>query len=63
VALAKANFNEGEDRLKRTVRAVYQRKKKQRLEREDKEQQLREMEDERVHDEHRRKYGHSDHFS
>jgi len=63
VALAKANFSEGEDRLKRTVRAVYERKKKQRLEREDEEQQLREAEDELAHDEHRRKYSHSDHFS
>lgn len=34
VALAKANFEEGADVTKRTVRAVYERKKKLRLERE-----------------------------
>jgi len=42
VRLAKTNFNEGADQLKRTVRAVYERKKKQRLER-------RQREDERRH--------------
>ena len=36
VALAKANFEEGADQTKRTVRAVYERKKKQRLGREEK---------------------------
>ena len=36
VALAKANFEEGADQTKRTVRAVYERKKKARLEREEK---------------------------
>jgi phospholipase A2 len=35
-ALAKANFEEGKDATKRTVRAVYERKKKARLEREEK---------------------------
>lgn len=34
VTLAKANFAEGAEQLKRTVRAVYERKKKQRLARE-----------------------------
>jgi len=34
--LARANFQEGEDATKRTVRAVYERKKKMRLEREGK---------------------------
>jgi cytosolic phospholipase A2 len=34
VALARANYNEGQERIKRTVRAVYERKKKLRCERE-----------------------------
>lgn len=34
VALAKANFDEGKDKVRATVRAVYERKKKQRLDRE-----------------------------
>jgi len=36
VALARANFEEGQETTKRTVRAVYERKKKLRLEKEDK---------------------------
>lgn len=36
VALARANFAEGADQTKRTVRAVYERKKKLRLQREEK---------------------------
>ncbi|KAJ9614652.1 hypothetical protein H2200_002789 [Cladophialophora chaetospira] len=35
VELARTNFREGEDKVKRTVRAVYERKKRERLERED----------------------------
>ncbi|KAK5220110.1 hypothetical protein LTR72_007641 [Exophiala xenobiotica] len=35
VSLARANFEEGKDVTKRTVRAVYERKKKERMERED----------------------------
>lgn len=35
VALAQANFEEGEEQTKRVVRAVYERKKKKRLEREE----------------------------
>ena len=34
LALAKANFEEGAERLKKTVRAVYERKKRLRLRRE-----------------------------
>lgn len=37
VALAQANFEEGEEQTKRVVRAVYERKKKKRLEREERE--------------------------
>ncbi len=37
VALAKANFKAGEDQTKRTVRAVYERKKAKRLESEERE--------------------------
>ena len=36
VALARANFEEGADQTKRTIRAVYERKKKLRLQREEK---------------------------
>lgn len=35
VALARANYDEGRDKIRRTVRAVYERKKKLRLEREE----------------------------
>ncbi len=35
VELARTNFKEGEDKVKRTVRAVYERKKRERLEREE----------------------------
>lgn len=45
VGLAKANFADGADRLKRTVRAVYLRKKKERLRRE---QEAKEREVERL---------------
>ena len=41
VELARANFNEGAERTKRTVRAVYERKKKQREEREKEEKERR----------------------
>ena len=37
VALARANFDEGKEQTRRCVRAVYERKKKARLEREDRE--------------------------
>lgn len=37
VALAQANFEEGKEQTKRVVRAVYERKRKKRLEREEKE--------------------------
>ncbi len=37
VALARANFEAGRDQTKRTVRAVYERKKAERLEAEEKE--------------------------
>lgn len=56
VALAKANFQEGAEKLKRTVRAVYERKKKLRLEMEEKKEEER-------HEENRRRHGIHDHFS
>jgi len=56
VALAKANFQEGAEKLKRTVRAVYERKKKLRLEMEEKREEER-------HEENRRTHGLHDHFS
>jgi len=63
--LAKTNFGEGADQLKRTVRAVYERKKKQRLGREemDKKQkrEREEAEDELAHAENER--SHTGHFS
>ena len=57
IALAKANFGEGADQLKRTVRAVYERKRKQRLDR-------LEAEEAREHDENERQHRkHMDQFS
>jgi phospholipase A2 len=41
VALARANFDEGRERTRRCVRAVYERKKKKREERENREKELR----------------------
>ncbi|KAL2023046.1 hypothetical protein VTK56DRAFT_3956 [Thermocarpiscus australiensis] len=41
VALARANYGEGRDRIRRTVRAVYERKRKGRLEREAREREER----------------------
>ena len=41
VALARANFEAGRDQTKRTVRSVYERKKAERLELEEKERILR----------------------
>ncbi|KAI4128236.1 MAG: hypothetical protein LQ341_006696 [Variospora aurantia] len=41
VSLARANFREGEEKVKRTVRAVYERKKARRLEGERKELERR----------------------
>jgi phospholipase A2 len=41
VALARANFDEGRERTRRCVRAVYERKKKRREERENREKELR----------------------
>lgn len=35
VALARANYDEGKEQIRRTVRAIYERKRKMRLERED----------------------------
>lgn len=34
VSLARANFKEGEERTKKTIRAIYERKKRLRLDRE-----------------------------
>ena len=45
VALARANFEEGKEQTRRTVRAVYERKKKVRLEREDRERRAWEAQD------------------
>ncbi|PWW73165.1 FabD/lysophospholipase-like protein [Tuber magnatum] len=63
VALAKANFQEGAEKLKRTVRAVYERKKKLRLEMEEKMIETRERKEEERHEENRRTHGMHDHFS
>ncbi|RPA94172.1 FabD/lysophospholipase-like protein [Choiromyces venosus 120613-1] len=63
VALAKANFQEGAEKLKRTVRAVYERKKKLRLEMEEKMIEMREKREEERHEENRRTHGIHDHFS
>ncbi|KAG9241977.1 putative cytosolic phospholipase A2 zeta [Calycina marina] len=41
IALAKANYEEGKERTRRCVRAVYERKKKLREEKEEKERELR----------------------
>lgn len=41
VALARANYDEGREQVKRTVRAVYERKKRTRLEREEAERKRR----------------------
>lgn len=41
IALTRANFEEGRERTKRTVRAVYERKRKRRLEREERMRWLR----------------------
>lgn len=61
VALARANYDEGREKIRRTVRAVYERKRRMRLEREE---QLRE---EMARRELRRgtggKLGEGDHFS
>jgi phospholipase A2 len=63
VALAKANFREGAEKLKGTVRAVYERKKKLRLGMEEKMIEKREKKEEERHEENRRTYGIHDHFS
>ncbi|KAG9631932.1 cytosolic phospholipase A2 zeta, partial [Aureobasidium melanogenum] len=41
VSLARANFEEGKEQTKRTIRAVWERKKKQRLEREAEAKEIR----------------------
>jgi cytosolic phospholipase A2 len=43
VNLARANYREGEGQTKRTIRAVYERKKKLRLQREEEERQLQRL--------------------
>ncbi|KAG0637080.1 acyl transferase/acyl hydrolase/lysophospholipase [Tuber brumale] len=63
VALAKANFQEGAEKLKGTVRAVYERKKKLRLEMDEKMIEMREKKEDERHEENRRTYGIHDHFS
>jgi phospholipase A2 len=66
VALARANFNEGEEQTRRTIRAVYERKKKKRLEREREEKRLRRARKMRLGTPAGRKLGegdHGDHFS
>jgi len=63
VALAKANFQEGAEKLKRTVRAVYERKKQLRLEMEEKMIEMRERKEEERHEENRRAHGMHDQFS
>ena len=62
VALARANFDEGEQQIRRTIRAVYQRKKAQRLQREEQDRELRRRY--RLRDiEPGDNVGHWDHFS
>jgi cytosolic phospholipase A2 len=66
VALARANFNEGKEQTRRTIRAVYERKKKKRLEREREEKRLRRARKMRLGTPPGRKLGegdHGDHFS
>ena len=57
IALAKANFGEGKDRVRRTVKAVYERKKKLRLEREQQIREAQESELERVYKEEEARHG------
>lgn len=52
VSLAQANFEEGEEQTKRTVRAVYERKKTKRLQQEEKERFRRWKRHMRVHGDH-----------
>ncbi|KAF8453976.1 acyl transferase/acyl hydrolase/lysophospholipase [Terfezia claveryi] len=68
IALAKANFGEGKDKVRRTVKAVYERKKKLRLEREQQIREAQESELERVckeeearHRNNERWFGHAFH--
>ncbi|KAI5781417.1 acyl transferase/acyl hydrolase/lysophospholipase [Geopyxis carbonaria] len=64
IALAKANFAEGAERLKRTVRAVYERKKRLRLERERQDSESKDAKEDVWHEVTRRRHGsHTDHFS
>lgn len=64
VSLARANFEEGREQTKRTVKAVWERKRKQRLQREKEDRELRwraRLRNGRVHG---KKFGeHGDHFS
>lgn len=52
IALTKANFGEGADQLKRTVRAVYERKRRQRLDRLEAGEDRERDENERQHRRH-----------
>lgn len=61
VQLAKANYDEGRDKVRKTVRAVYERRKKMRLEREGKEESERRRR--RVQLGVDGKLGEGDHFS
>lgn len=61
VQLAKANYDEGRDKIRKTVRAVYERRKKMRLEREGKERSERRRR--RVQLGLDGKLGEGDHFS
>lgn len=63
MALANANFEEGADKVKRTVMAVYTRKKKLRLEREAGESEKKHEMEESTHEEIRRRHGIHDHFT
>ena len=66
VELARANFEEGKEQTKRTIRAVYERKKKLRLERENDEKAWRRTRKMRMGIPRGRKLGegdHGDHFS
>lgn len=64
VSLARANFEEGREQTRRTVRAVWERKRRARMEREEGEREDRKRERLRLGKESGKKYGtHGDQFS
>jgi len=57
IALAKANFSEGQEKVRRTVRAVYERKKRLRLGREQQTREAQERELEKLNREEEGRHG------